>query len=35
MSVVTKDIPPFSIALGSPAKVIKQFNFEKNEWMRV
>ncbi|NBK98960.1 MAG: acetyltransferase [Erysipelotrichia bacterium] len=35
MSVVTKDIPPYSIALGSPAKVIKQFNFEKNEWIRV
>lgn len=35
MSVVTKDIPSYSIALGSPAKVIKQFNFEKNEWIRV
>lgn len=35
MSVVTKDIPPFSIALGSPAKVVKQFDFEKHEWIRV
>ena len=35
MSVVTKNIPPFSIALGTPAKVIKQFDFEKNEWIRV
>ena len=23
-AVVTRDIPPFSIAVGSPAKVIKQ-----------
>lgn len=32
MSVVTKDIPPFSIAVGSPAKVIKRFNYKSNEW---
>jgi len=25
-SVVTKDIPPFSIAAGNPARVLKQFN---------
>jgi acetyltransferase-like isoleucine patch superfamily enzyme len=24
-SVVTKDIPPYSIAVGTPAKVIKTF----------
>lgn len=34
MSVVTKSIPPYSIAIGSPAKVIKTFDFEKNEWVR-
>lgn len=28
-SVVTKDIPPFTIAVGSPAKVIKQRNIAK------
>ncbi|PAM94248.1 acetyltransferase [Flavobacterium sp. IR1] len=33
LSVVTKDIPDYSIAVGSPAKVIKQFDFEKNEWV--
>jgi lipopolysaccharide O-acetyltransferase len=27
MSTVTRDIPPYSIAVGSPARVIKQFNF--------
>ena len=31
-SVVTKDIPPYCIAVGNPAKVIKKWNFEKNEY---
>lgn len=35
MSVVTKDIPPNSIAVGSPAKVIKQFNFEIKKWQKI
>jgi acetyltransferase-like isoleucine patch superfamily enzyme len=34
-AVVTKNIPPFSVAVGNPAKVIKQFNFDLNEWTRV
>jgi len=34
-SVVTKDIPDYSIAVGSPAKVIKQYNFERREWVPV
>ena len=34
-SVVTKDIPPFSIAVGNPAKVIKQFNHSTGEWEKV
>lgn len=33
LSVVTKSIPPYSIAVGSPAKVVKQFNFDKQEWI--
>lgn len=32
MSVVTKNIPPFCIAVGSPAKVIKRYNFTLNIW---
>jgi acetyltransferase-like isoleucine patch superfamily enzyme len=34
-SVVTKSIPPFSIAVGNPAKVIKQFNPITENWERV
>lgn len=34
-SVVTKDIPPFSIAVGNPCKVVKRFNFKINDWERV
>lgn len=35
LSVVTKDIPPHSIAVGSPAKVIKKYNFTTNVWDKV
>ena len=31
-SVVTKDIPEYSVAAGIPAKVIKRYNKDKNEW---
>ena len=31
-SVVTKNIPKYSIAVGSPAKVIKEYNFKTNTW---
>lgn len=34
-SVVTKNIPDYSIAVGTPAKVIKQFDFVKEEWLFV
>lgn len=34
-SVVTKNIPAYTIAVGVPAKVIKKFNFETNKWERV
>jgi UDP-3-O-[3-hydroxymyristoyl] glucosamine N-acyltransferase len=34
-SVVTKDIPDYCIAVGSPAKIIKRYNFEKGIWERV
>lgn len=34
-SVVTKDIPDYSVAVGSPAKVIKRYNFKNENWERV
>jgi lipopolysaccharide O-acetyltransferase len=34
-SVVTKDIPANTIAVGSPAKVIKRYNFEAKRWERI
>lgn len=34
-SVVSHDIPANSIAVGNPAKIIKTFNFEINEWVSV
>jgi acetyltransferase-like isoleucine patch superfamily enzyme len=34
-AVVTKNIPPFSVAVGNPAKVIKQYNFETKTWEKV
>ncbi|MHA3787235.1 acyltransferase [Flavobacterium hauense] len=33
-SVVTKDIPDYSVAVGSPAKVIKRYCFETNQWIK-
>ncbi|WP_445946113.1 acyltransferase [Shewanella sp.] len=34
-SVVTHDIPEYSVAVGSPARVIKQYNFETKRWEKV
>ena len=34
-SVVTRDIPPFSMAVGSPARVIKQWDAEGKCWKHV
>ena len=34
-SVVTKNIPSYSVAVGNPAKVIKQFNHETQLWEKV
>ena len=34
-SVVTKSIPDYCIAVGTPAKVIKRYDFEKNEWLPI
>lgn len=34
-SVVTKDIPDYSVAAGIPAKVIKRYDFEREEWVKM
>lgn len=35
LSVVNCDIPPYSLAVGSPARVVKRYDFSKNAWIRV
>jgi lipopolysaccharide O-acetyltransferase len=35
MSVVTRNIPENSIAVGAPARVIKQYNFEQQKWISI
>ena len=34
-SVVTKDIPDFSVAVGVPAKVIRRYDESRQEWLSV
>lgn len=34
-AVVTKNIPPYCVAVGNPARVIKQFNANTGEWEKV
>lgn len=33
-SVVSKSIPPYTIAVGIPAKPVKKFDFETNRWVK-
>lgn len=34
-SVVTKDIPDYSVAAGIPCKVLKRYNLETKQWERI
>ncbi len=33
-SVVNRDIPPYSVAVGAPARVIKRYDFDLKEWVK-
>ncbi len=34
-AVVNKDIPDYSVAVGVPAKIIKKYDFEKKQWVKL
>lgn len=34
-SIVSQSIPPYSVCAGVPAKVLKQYDFERKEWVKV
>lgn len=34
-SIVTKNIPAYSVAVGNPARVIKKYDFQSNIWERI
>jgi acetyltransferase-like isoleucine patch superfamily enzyme len=35
LSVVNRDIPPYSVAVGSPIRVVKRFDFDTRKWVKV
>lgn len=34
-SVITHDIPDYCVAVGSPARIIKQFNKNNQKWGKI
>lgn len=34
-SVVTHDIPDYSVAVGTPARVIRKYDFDSNKWIKI
>lgn len=34
-SVVTKDVPQYSVVAGNPARVMKRYNFDNNNWEKI
>ena len=34
-AIVTKNVPPYSVVAGCPARVIKKYDFDKQEWIKV
>jgi lipopolysaccharide O-acetyltransferase len=35
LSVVNKDIPSYSVAVGSPAEVVKRYDFDQKKWVKI
>jgi acetyltransferase-like isoleucine patch superfamily enzyme len=35
LSVVNRDIPPYSVAVGAPVRIVKRYDFDKQAWVRV
>lgn len=34
-SIVNRSVPPFSVCAGTPARVVKQYNFAKGTWEKI
>ena len=34
-AIVTKDVPPYSVVAGCPARVIQEYDFNRKEWVNV
>ena len=34
-SIITKDIPPYSVAVGNPARIVKRYDMDLKEWVKV
>ena len=33
-SVVTHDLPDYCVAVGNPARIIKKYDFNQNQWIK-
>ena len=34
-AVVTRDVPPYSVVAGNPARIVKQYDFKKKQWIKL
>lgn len=34
-SVVKCNVPPYTVCVGNPARIVKQYDFEKKEWVKI